>query len=76
MVEPVILKFPIPTPEETADYLGVPRSRIKWLRSILVEQGSLPAERRKSASKKTSAKPTKVGSQGRAAKSKNAKVSA
>jgi len=72
MVEPVILKFPIPTPEETADYLGVPRSRIKWLRSILVEQGSLPAKRRKSASKKTT---PRVGKQAKAAKSGNAKVS-
>ena len=53
MVEPVILKFPIPTPEEVADSLGVPRSRIKWLRSILREQGSLPPLKRKSRSAKS-----------------------
>jgi hypothetical protein len=53
MNDPILLTFPIPTPEEMADSLGVPRSRIKWLRSILREQGSLPSARRKSRASKS-----------------------
>jgi hypothetical protein len=68
MVEPVILKFPIPTPEEMADSLGVPRSRIKWLRPIPREQGSLPPLKRKSRSGKSVASKA-------AAKPKNGKAS-
>ena len=72
MSEPVIIRTPIPTPEETADRLGVPRSRIKWLRSILIEQGSLPASAKKSLSKKSTTAAQKPKS---VAKSRNGKAS-
>jgi hypothetical protein len=51
----------------------VPRSRIKWLRSILREQGSLPPLKRKSRSAKSVAA-TKAPAV--AAKSKHGKSSA
>jgi len=71
MSEPVLITTPIPTPEETADRLGVPRSRIKWLRSLLIAQGSLPAPKKKSRSAKSAAPVTK---QRGGAKSRNGKT--
>jgi len=70
MSGPVLITFPIPTPEEMADRLGVPRSRIKWLRSILREQGSLPPLKRKSRAGKPTARKSSP-----AAKPKNGKAS-
>jgi hypothetical protein len=47
MNDQVIIRTPIPTPEQMADSLGVSRGRLEELRAILREQGSIgPAKSR------------------------------
>ena len=45
MHKPVILRGPIPTPEQMADELGVSRAHLEELRALLEEQGILKKRR-------------------------------
>jgi len=51
MNDQVIIRTPIPTPEQMADSLGVSRERLEELRTILREQGSIGPARRSSRRK-------------------------
>jgi len=62
MSDSVVITTPIPTPEEMADSLGVSRSRLKWLKSILRGQGSLPQQKRGSKKPEKKQKSSSIGS--------------